>query len=381
MEHEKPNKDILRRKRRKYYRISNNILRAIGILLCIAILFYFLFKIQSVIAYLLISVVATLMGRPIVIFLRGRLKFPKILAVVFTILLMISVLAGIVYIFVPILTEQGKNLYSLDWDRLQNELNKLYQEITHYFGASPEVAKEIIEEADIEKNIDKQLNVGVVPKFLNFLSELLSMVGIGFFSIVFISFFFLKDGRLFQTGLLRLIPGERRVQTINSIETIKNLLSRYFIGLLLQIAILFVIYALVLFLVGIENAMIIAFLCALFNIVPYVGPMIGGVIMILLTMTSNPELDFSTVILPRTGYVVLGIVIGQLVDNFFSQPFIFSNSVKSHPLEIFLVILVSGLLFGIFGMIVAVPAYTVLRVILKQFFSGNKWVEALTRRI
>jgi len=207
------------------------------------------------------------------------------------------------------------------------------------------------------------------------------MVGIGFFSIVFISFFFLKDGRLFQTGLLRLIPGERRVQTINSIETIKNLLSRYFIGLLLQIAILFVIYALVLFLVGIENAMIIAFLCALFNIVPYVGPVIGGVIMILLTMTSNPELDFSSVILPRTGYVALGIVIGQLVDNFFSQPFIFSSSVKSHPLEIFLVILVSGLLFGIFGMIVAVPAYTVLRVILKEFFSGNKWVGALTRRM
>lgn len=290
---------------------------------------------------------------------------------------MVAILAGIAYIFVPVLTEQGKNLYSLDWNKLQAELNKLYLEITNYFGASQEVAQEIIKEADI----DKQLNVGVLPKFLNFLSELLSLVGIGFFSIVFISFFFLKDGRSLQIRFLRLIPEERREQTINSFEKIKNLLSRYFVGLLLQIAILFVIYALVLFLVGIENAMIIAFLCALFNIVPYVGPIIGGIIMILLTMTSNPELDFSTVILPRTGYVVLGIVIGQLVDNFFSQPLIFSNSVKSHPLEIFLVILISGLLFGILGMIVAVPAYTVIRVILKEFFSGNKLVKALTRRL
>jgi predicted PurR-regulated permease PerM len=294
---------------------------------------------------------------------------------------MLGLLAGVLYIFVPVLTEQGKNLYSLDWDKLQAELNVLYQEITNYFGASPEVTKEIIEEADIEKNIDKQLKVGVVPKFLNFLTELLSMVGIGLFSTIFISFFFLKDGRLFQARLLRLLPEEPRVQTINSIETIKNLLSRYFLGLLLQIAILFVIYAVVLYLVGIDNAMFIAFLCALFNIVPYVGPMIGGIIMTLLTMTSNPELDFSTVILPRTGYVVIGIVIGQLVDNFFSQPIIFSNSVKSHPLEIFLVILISGLLFGILGMIVAVPAYTVLRVILKEFFPGNKLVRALTRRI
>ncbi|MGB6153234.1 MAG: AI-2E family transporter, partial [Pricia sp.] len=257
----------------------------------------------------------------------------------------------------------------------------LYVQVTNYFGASHEVAQELIKEADIEKNIDEQLNVGILPKFMKFLAEMLSMVGIGFFSIVFISFFFLKDGRTFQIRLLRLIPEDRREQTVNSFDKIKNLLSRYFIGLLFQIAILFVIYAIVLFLVGIENAMIIAFLCALFNIVPYVGPMIGGVIMILLTMTSNPELDFSTVILPRTGYVVLGIVIGQLVDNFFSQPLIFSNSVKSHPLEIFLVILISGLLFGIFGMIVAVPAYTVLRVILKEFFSGNKIVEALTRRL
>lgn len=374
--------DGLRRKRRKYYyRISNNIVRATGILLGIALLLYFLYKIQSVIAYLLIAFVVTLIGRPIVIFLRTRLKFPKIIAVVFTILLMLGVLAGILYIFVPVLTEQGKNLYSLNWDNLQAELNKLYLEITNYFGASPEVTKEIIKEADIEKNIDEQLNVGVLPKFLNFLSELLSAVGIGFFSIIFVTFFFLKDGRLFQTRLLRLISGEHRMHTINSIEKIKNLLSRYFVGLLLQIAILFVIYALVLFFVGIENAMIIAFLCALFNIVPYVGPMIGGVIMILLTMTSNTDLDFSTVILPRTGYVVIGIVIGQLVDNFFSQPIIFSSSVKSHPLEIFLVIIISGLLFGILGMIVAVPAYTVLRVILKEFFSENKWIEALTRSV
>ncbi len=136
---EKPNSDELRRKRKKYYRISNNILRSIGILLGIGLLLYFLLKIQSVIVYLLISMVATLIGRPIVMFLRPRLKFPKIAAVIFTILLMVGVLAGIAYIFVPVLTEQGKNLYSLDWDKLQAELNKLYVEITNYFGASQEM--------------------------------------------------------------------------------------------------------------------------------------------------------------------------------------------------------------------------------------------------
>jgi predicted PurR-regulated permease PerM len=70
-----------------------------------------------------------------------------------------------------------------------------------------------------------------------------------------------------------------------------------------------------------------------------------------------------------------------LVDNFFSQPFIFSKSVKSHPLEIFLVIIISGLLFGVLGMIVAVPAYTALKVVLKEFLSENKIVKQLTKNL
>ena len=103
--------------------------------------------------------------------------------------------------------------------------------------------------------------------------------------------------------------------------------------------------------------------------------------MIFLTMTSNLGADFSTVILPNTGYVVIGLVIGQLVDNFFSQPLIFSNSVKSHPLEIFLVIIIAGLLFGVVGMIIAVPGYTAIKVILKQFLADNKIVKSLTKNL
>ena len=69
------------------------------------------------------------------------------------------------------------------------------------------------------------------------------------------------------------------------------------------------------------------------------------------------------------------------IDNFFSQPYIFSNSVKSHPLEIFLIILVGGILFGIAGMILAIPTYTVLKVFLKVFFNDNKLIKKLTKNL
>ncbi len=184
-----------------------------------------------------------------------------------------------------------------------------------------------------------------------------------------------------QNGLLTFVPDNRESNLVKSIDKINGLLSRYFAGILLQLFILFVIYTITLLIVGIENAIVIAFLCALFNIIPYIGPIIGGVIMITLTMTSNLGMDFSSIILPKTGYVLIGLVIGQLVDNFFSQPFIFSNSVRSHPLEIFLVIIIAGLLFGIVGMIVAVPGYTAIKVILKEFLADNSFVKKFTKNL
>ena len=148
-----------------------------------------------------------------------------------------------------------------------------------------------------------------------------------------------------------------------------------------SVYILFIIYTIVLLIFGIENAVVIAFLCALLNLIPYVGPLVGGVIMLFLSMSSNLGEDFQTVILPTTIYVMIGYLIAQLIDNFLSQPLIFSNSVKSHPLEIFLIIMIGGILFGVTGMIVAVPTYTAIKVILKAFLSDNKIVKSLTKNL
>ncbi len=357
--------------------ISRGILRALAIVVGIALLLFFFYKIRSVLAYLAIAAVVALIGRPVVLFLRRKLKFPNTLAVVLTILLMVGIFAGIIALFVPLLTEQGRNLSLLDIDDLQYKVENLYREITSFMGLSPNDIEQSVKESKIFANLDFRF----IPNFLNSILGTLGDLSIGLFSVLFISFFFLKDSKLFQSGILAFVPDRNETRTVKSIDKINNLLSRYFVGLLLQILILFVIYTIVLFIVGIENAIVIAFLCALFNIIPYVGPIIGGVLMVVLTMTSNLGADFSTVILPKTGYVLIGLMVGQLVDNFFSQPFIFSNSVKSHPLEIFLVIIIAGLLFGVVGMIVAVPGYTAIKVILKEFLAENKTVKSLTKNL
>lgn len=361
--------------------ITKGILSAIGIIIALLILLWFIYKILPVIAYIVIAAVVALIGRPVVYFLRLKLLFPNTLAVVVTMILILGVLTGIFALFVPLIAEQGKNLSLLDIDELQRSLNKLYWQISLYFRAPPEVVHELIEETDIERNMLEGYDLGFIPRFLNSILDMLGSFSIGLFSVIFISFFFLKDRKLLENGILMFVPVEQHDKTRTSIHNLNVLLSRYFVGLLLQILILFSIYTLVLFFVGIENAILIAFLCALFNIIPYIGPIIGGVIMVVLTMTSNLGADFSAVILPKTLWVLLGLLIGQLVDNFFSQPYIFSSSVKSHPLEIFLIIIIAGLLFGIPGMILAVPGYTAIKVVLKQFLSENRIVRRLTHKL
>jgi len=355
--------------------ISNGILKAIGIILGVLLVLFFLYKIQAVIVYIAVAAVISLIGLPIVRFLRNKLKFRNTLAVIVTMVLMIGLLFGLIRMFIPLIIEQGQNLALLDIDQLQSNFENLYSQVIRYFN----INNIDVEQSIKDSNLLSKLDLSFIPDFLNSVISGLGSFSIGLFSVLFISFFLLKDSQLLENGIMTLVPDNKETRSKKSFDKIKNLLSRYFVGLLFQILILFIIYTIVLLIFGIENAIVIAFLCALLNLIPYVGPMISGVLMIILTMSSNLGENFSDVILPTTIYVMIGFVIGQLIDNFFSQPFIFSQSVKSHPLEIFLVIIIAGILFGAIGMIVAVPTYTAIKVILKEFLSDNKIVKQLTK--
>ncbi|MEW4922653.1 AI-2E family transporter [Algibacter sp. 2305UL17-15] len=355
--------------------ISNGILKAVGIICGIALLLYFLYQIQSVIGYVAIAAVISLIGRPIVLFLEHKLKFRNTIAVVVTIVILLGIFAGLVGLFIPLVLKQGHNLSLLNIEELQGNIEDLYVEIVTYFDLYQIDVEQSLKESDLLSKIDFSL----IPDFLNSIISGLGSFSIGLFSVLFISFFFLKDSKLFENGILTFIPDRKESNWKTSSTKIKDLLSRYFVGLIFQILILFIIYTIGLLIIGVENPIVIAFLCALLNLIPYVGPLIGAGLMLTLTMTSNLGESFSDVILPKTLWVLLVFIIGQLVDNFGSQPIIFSKSVKSHPLEIFLVILITGILFGVIGLIIAVPAYTAIKVISKAFLSENKIVKKLTK--
>jgi predicted PurR-regulated permease PerM len=282
---------------------------------------------------------------------------------------------GIVFLLLPVIFEQAKNLSLLNVNAFEATATKLINELSIYLSDYG---------VDLQSWVDRSLaevDYSFLPDAINTVLNGLSGFTIGVFSVIFISFFFLKDSGLLERMVMVFVIDKNVKRVEKSILSIKNLLSRYFIGLLVQITVLFIIYTLVLLIFGIPNALTIALVCALLNIIPFLGPIIGSVLIIFLTMTSNLDASFALVTLPKTVYVLIGFTIGQLIDNFLTQPYVFSTSVKSYPLEIFIIILASGLLFGPLGMIIAVPSYTALKVIFKEFYAHNKIVKALTKDI
>ena len=353
--------------------IAQGILKAVGIIVGIVLLALALYKLQNIIIYIVLAAVVALIGRPIVGFLKRRLKFKNTWATVTVIVIIMSFFAGIISLFVPLLISQGKNLASIDFKALNNNVHRFLDNLLHSLGMGRMESQ--------AGNIPELLNMEDVSSVLNGFIGVISNIGIGLFSVLFIAFFFIKDGTAINNSFLSLVSPRRLPKVRKTLEDIKTLLSRYFVGLFLQLSIIFILLTIVLLIFGVKDALIIAFLCALLNLIPYVGPIIGAVVISVLTISNFMDADLQSVILPKTLYVFLGFLFTQFIDNVFSQPIIFSNSMKSSPLEIFIVTLVIGTLFGIAGMVVAIPAYTVLKVILKAVFPNNKLVQLLTAKI
>ena len=357
--------------------VPNTLLKSIFYLISLILIGYIIYELKIIVGYLIIASILTLLARPVVKLLSSKLKFGSTLASIVAISFILIVILGIISLLIPLVLEQGKNLSLLNVNAFQDKINTLYIEFNGYLNKfNIDLNQSLVDIEGLTKN-----SVEAIPVLLNSVGSILGSITLGILSVIFITFFLLKDGEYFEKLFTQLFPTKMKKRIEKSLIEIKILLSRYFLGLLFQITILFTMYTIILLIFEVKDAVVIAFLCALLNLIPYIGPLIGIILMSFLTMTSYLGQDFSSVIIPKTIYVIIGYVFAQLIDNFLSQPYIFSNSIKSHPLEIFLVILSGGILFGIVGMILAIPLYTVIKVFLKVFFSNNALVKKLTKNI
>ena len=224
------------------------------------------------------------------------------------------------------------------------------------------------------------LNIGTINSLLSGTVSVVGNTAIAIFSILFISFFFIKEDGLFKSIVLTITPQKYGENISRAIDSIMHLLKRYFTGILLESTIMFTFVSVVLRLFGMvsTDALTIATFVGVLNVIPYIGPLIGLCLGLTIALLS-PIAGVATV---GTLLIVGGTILtAQAIDNFVLQPVLYSNSVHAHPLEIFLVILIAGSVGGVVGMLFAIPSYNVIRVFAKEFFNNIRVVQKLTENM
>lgn len=351
------------------------------IILFIALAWYF----HTIIAYILVAGVLSLIGEPIIRFLlklqfKGR-HMSRGLAASLTIGGLLSFFGGVISAFIPMVADEARKLSDVNTQEVVNNVRGPIRVAEDYINQFQLTEVPIMLESELKHMLTNLFNISAVGDSVQYALGLTGDIFIAFFAITFITFFFLKDQGLFKNMIMTLVPDQHEERFGKVLSKSKELLTRYFIGVIIEVAIVMSIVSIGLAIVGVDNAMLIGFIAGLFNVIPYVGPMIGAAVGITIGLSTNSAGLDPAGMLSLTGQMALVYAVAQLLDNIVLQPLIYSQSVKAHPLEIFLVILMAGNVAGIAGMILAVPTYSIGRVFVGEFFNQFKVVKALTSEV
>ena len=347
---------------------------------------------RSVLVYIIVAAVVSLIGRPIARLLKkphvkGR-RLPDWTLAVLTLLILVTLFLGIITRLIPILynivQDISSNMQAASFN--VSAFGDMLENFNLWLIATfPNLDPTFRIQDQVSGFIRSTFDLTSITSVVGSVAAALSSLAIGIFCVVFISFFFIKDECLFRKIVAALVPDRYEEKAITAIGDIEHLLSRYFAGLLTEIlgvALLNFFGLLLIAKLGLSAAVGIAFMTGLLNVIPYVGPWIGAAIGTVLgfvlkfssAAAMGGDVNALVVVL-----ILLGIFMAtQMVDNFLFQPIIYSTSIKSSPLEIFIILLVAGHVGGIFGMLVAIPSYTVIRVIAAEFFGDIKAIRRLT---
>ena len=362
-------------------KLAGYIIKLGGLAIVLALCWYF----KNVIIYIIAAFVVSMIGRPLMQLMR-RIKIkgksaPDWLLAVLALILIFFFLAMIITQMIPLVSNIVRDASAIEAssyfdsnpiDKTNDWLISMFPNLGYDFDLSELILGKIRELVDF----------GKVSGIVGSMASMVTSAFVAIFAIVFISFFFLKEEGLFGRIICAFVPDKHELTLNKTMSEIKQLLSRYFVGLVIEMLGVALADFLGLWLIArldFSYAIAIGFIAGLLNMIPYVGPLIGNVIGIVfgivLKLGTGAGLDVNIWVF---ALIILAIMLAaQLIDNFIYQPLIYSTSIKAHPLEIFIVLLMAGHVGGTVGMLVAIPAYTVVRVIAIRFFYRYKIIQRL----
>ncbi|MCK5821070.1 MAG: AI-2E family transporter [Bacteroidales bacterium] len=366
----------------------NKTTRILLFVIPLILLGFAIWQLSNIVAFILVAFVISMVGEPMVSLL-GKLRirswyFPRWLCSLITLILIWILLFVFFRFFIPLLAQELQYFATLD---MQSVFNSLDEPISKIEAIISDYKLSVDEGFTIKgwaaETISEQVGVEKITTVIKGIAGAVGNIFVAFVVISFTSFFFMKEAYLFENSLVLFFPEDQEKKISHALSSITRFLKRYFIGVTLQITGIIIINSIGLSIVGLDfnTGVTIALISGILNVIPYIGPLIGIMVGLFIGTAVSVPMDFYSELLPRLFYIFLAMEFTQVIDNVVFQPLIFSKSVMAHPLEIFLVIISAGTLGGVVGMILAVPIYTVLRVVAKEFMNHSKLVQKLTERL
>ena len=367
----------------------NQLARYIIILAVAAAICFIAWYFSNILTYILISAILSILGRPLVSFLDSlrfkKFKIPHSICAFITLMVLGGVLTSIFYFILPLFSQLIEKIVAIDMEQMAANLATPLYEINQFLREYvPGVEDNLTVQTLFSQYISTLISNISITQYLGSLASILINLAIAIFTVCFVTFFFLNEKDMFNNIVLSLFPEKYESHASRALQSTNLLLTRYFIGIFFETLMITLLNTLGLTLIcgfELKLAIILAFLQGVLNVIPYIGPVVGGSIGVIFGILGYYQpaegVSLSLFVLP----IALVYIITNVIDVYVFQPYIYSSSVKAHPLEIFLVILIAGSIGGVVGMLVAIPSYTVIRVFAGEFFYNFKFVQKLTRRM
>ncbi|KUK55714.1 MAG: hypothetical protein XD77_0326 [Marinimicrobia bacterium 46_47] len=316
-------------------------------------------RLQTIITVIVISILMFTLLDPFVDKLE-RFKIPRALSALMIILVILLLIALGVSRVVP-LVENAAQQISQSFG-VENTLNDRIQSGIDFLNSKLPVSAITTDIPEKINELTESLKQKL-PGFLMGAGKGLINAFSGFFFVLFITFFFLKDERAIKKGIIRLVPNKHFEMSLNIMDKIQRQLSSYLQGLFLAATSVGITSIIGLFLVntlfdaGINYIFLIGIWAGFANLIPYVGPTAGAIPAVLSVLISQPPNTLFIVIL------VIGVFVSvQFLDNNLVSPYLVGKSVELHPLIVFIVLIIGGNLMGLLGMMFAVPVAGIIKV-------------------
>jgi len=361
---------------------TNKWFSTVSLLLGFALLIFLGWYFSSITAYIVISLIVVLLCSPVKELLKKihfkRFRVGNSLASALSLTIVAGILFGLFAVLYVPLSEQVRAISALDAEQFEhfNQTVEQADMLLKEYGILD--ADDNLEQIVTTSTLNYVRNINLSSMF-NSVFQLIGGLFLGIFSVLFISFFFLKDIPRLRRAAVNMFPTERQSKMTQIFTRSKALLSNYFIGLFLEILIITGLQYVILILLGVPNALLISVIGGVLVIVPYIGVVIACVLGCVLAALSAFTAGVDTTII--VWKVLITIIFCRLLDSFFLLPYIASKSVKAHPLEIFIVVLLFGYVAGMAGMMLGIPAYTVIRIVAQEFFGDNNFVKTFTKSL